>query len=177
VSAGVSTDNNATASAHQIQKASDLIGKEVKNQQDEKLGKIKDLAIDLQSGKISYAVLGTGGTLFGTGEKFIAVPTTLLTQAGEKDFVVLNASKQQLESMQGFDKNNWPSMPASAWGAGRLDSQSTTSPSSSSDIDSQGIHKDKNHRGGRHDKNGASPESNPSSGTSSPGTSSPSPKK
>src|SRR4051812_1112230 len=38
-------------------KASNIIGMQVHNRQDEKLGEIKDVVLDLQSGKIGYVVL------------------------------------------------------------------------------------------------------------------------
>src|SRR6186997_3471968 len=42
-------------------KASDLIGMTVKNYQDEKLGKVEDLAVDVESGRIVQVILSTGG--------------------------------------------------------------------------------------------------------------------
>src|ERR1035438_3034932 len=48
-------------------KASDLIGMEVKNSQNEKLGKVDDLAVDVESGRIVYVILSTGG-LIGIGD-------------------------------------------------------------------------------------------------------------
>src|SRR5438105_1974888 len=40
-----------------ITKASTLIGMDVKNAQNEKLGTIKDIAFDIHTGRIAYAVL------------------------------------------------------------------------------------------------------------------------
>src|ERR1039458_8575101 len=42
-------------------KASDVIGMTVKNNQDEKLGKVEDLAVDVESGRIVQVILSTGG--------------------------------------------------------------------------------------------------------------------
>src|ERR1035438_6842186 len=54
-------------------KASDLIGMEVKNNQNEKLGKVNDLALDVESGRIVYVILSTGGFI-GIGDTLHAVP-------------------------------------------------------------------------------------------------------
>src|SRR5689334_3947743 len=44
-------------------KASDLIGMTIKNNQNEKLGKVEDLAVDVESGRVVQVILSTGGFL------------------------------------------------------------------------------------------------------------------
>ena len=99
-----------------ITKASALIGMDVKNAQNEKLGTIKDIAFDIHTGRIAYAVLSTGGVL-GIGDKLVAIPTSAFQTSTDEKFLVLNADKQKLETTPGFDKNNWPAMPSASWGA------------------------------------------------------------
>jgi sporulation protein YlmC with PRC-barrel domain len=96
-------------------KASGLIGMNVHNSQGENLGEIKDLVLDLHSGKVSYAVLSVGGFL-GIGDKFIAVPPSVFTM-GADDKLVLNADKAKLQQAPGFAKNNWPDVENPSWGA------------------------------------------------------------
>ena len=96
-------------------KASKLIGMKVKNKQDEDLGKISDLVVDFQSGKIAYAVLSSGGTL-GFGGKMVAIPIQALTlQQGQKALVV-DLQKQQLSQAPGFTEQNWPDLDAAQKG-------------------------------------------------------------
>jgi hypothetical protein len=97
-------------------KASDLIGMNVKNSQAENLGEIKDLVVDLQTGKISYAVLSVGGFL-GIGEKYIAVPPSVFMTDKDDGKLLLNADKAKLQQAPGFAKNNWPDVENPAWGA------------------------------------------------------------
>lgn len=99
-----------------LAKASSLIGKEVKNLQDESLGHIDNLAVDSQSGKVAYAVLSTGGVL-GVGEKFVAVPLTALSTSATDKNLVMSASKASIEAAPGFDKDHWPNQANPAWGA------------------------------------------------------------
>ncbi len=67
-------------------KASKIIGMEVKNRENERGGRVRDLVIDVQSGTVAYAVLSTG--LMGGG-KLIAVPLDALTlQPGARSFVI-----------------------------------------------------------------------------------------
>ena len=54
-------------------RASKLIGSEVKNAQGENLGEIKDLVIDVNHGRVHYAILSFGGFL-GMGDKLFAFP-------------------------------------------------------------------------------------------------------
>ena len=53
-------------------KASDLIGMTVNHYQDEKPGKVDDLAVDVESGRIIQVILSTGGFL-GIGDELSAV--------------------------------------------------------------------------------------------------------
>ena len=88
----------------------------VRNTAGEDLGKIKDLVIDVNSGKIVYAALDFGGVL-GIGDKLLAVPWHALAVKGtEKDqYLVLNATKERLKEAPGFDKNHWPDMANPNW--------------------------------------------------------------
>ncbi len=57
--------------------ANTLIGDDVYNDQDEDLGDMKEIMLDIGSGRIAYAVLAFGG-VFGIGEKLFAVPWSAL---------------------------------------------------------------------------------------------------
>lgn len=101
-------------------KASDLIGKEVRNNTDEKLGKIYDLAVDTTDGRISYAVLQFGGFL-GVGDKLFAIPWDALQlkprdRARDNELIfIFNVDKDRLKSAPGFDQNAWPDMADNTW--------------------------------------------------------------
>jgi sporulation protein YlmC with PRC-barrel domain len=94
--------------------ASSLIGDEIKNPQGEKLGKLEEIMIDLESGKIAYGVLSFGGFL-GMGEKLFALPWNKLHVDQERECLVLNANKERLKDMPGFDKDHWPDMADLNW--------------------------------------------------------------
>lgn len=87
--------------------ASSIIGDKVYNLQNEKLGEIKDIMIDLVVGKIEYFVIEFGGFL-GLGEKYFAIPFRLLNVNEEKEAFILDQSKAILEKAPGFDKDHWP---------------------------------------------------------------------
>lgn len=95
------------AAAGPVIKASEYLDGEVNNFKGEELGEIEDLAIELKTGKIKYAVIEHGG-LLGIGEKLVAVPVSSLSAGPDEDEVVLNASQEELDRAVGFSDDNWP---------------------------------------------------------------------
>jgi len=91
-----------------------LAGEDVYNTKDEDLGDIKEIMIDMRSGRIAYAVLSFGGVL-GMGKKLFAVPwSALVLDTANKRFT-LDINKDKLEGAPGFDKDAWPRMADQAW--------------------------------------------------------------
>ena len=72
--------------------ASTLEGDKVRNMEGEKLGEVKELMIDLESGRVAYAVLKFGGFL-GMGDKLFAVPWEALRVSTEEHEFVLDVPK------------------------------------------------------------------------------------
>jgi sporulation protein YlmC with PRC-barrel domain len=98
----------------EVMDAATLIGDAVVNAQDEDLGKIEAIMLDVESGRIAYAVLSFGGFL-GMGSKLFAIPWSALTLDTEEKRFILDAPKDKLENAPGFDKDHWPSMADSSW--------------------------------------------------------------
>lgn len=113
--------------------ANTLLGEDVYNGKDEKLGDIKEFMLEMDTGKVAYAVLSFGGFL-GMGEKLFAVPWNALTLDTENKRFVLNIEKDQLKNAPGFDKNDWPDMADQAWASGIQSFYGTGSVSSDTSI-------------------------------------------
>jgi len=95
--------------------ASTISSDRVKNAAGDDLGKIEDVMIDVDSGRIAYAVLSFGGFMK-VGNKLFAIPwQALRLDAVNKQFV-LNVDKSVLEKAPGFDKDNWPDMADPTFG-------------------------------------------------------------
>jgi sporulation protein YlmC with PRC-barrel domain len=94
--------------------ADTLMGEDVYNQKDEDLGDIKEIMIDMNTGKVAYAVLSFGGFL-GIADKLFAVPWTALKLDTENKRFILNVDKERLESAPGFDKDHGPDMADPTW--------------------------------------------------------------
>lgn len=88
--------------------ATSITGTTVRNRAGETLGDIKDLVVDLSTGRVRYAVLDFGGFL-GIGDKYFAVPLEAFRTDSQSEQLVLDMDKARLENAPGFDKNEWPS--------------------------------------------------------------------
>ncbi|MFN0059492.1 MAG: PRC-barrel domain-containing protein [Planctomycetota bacterium] len=95
------------AMARSWHKATALLGTKVTNNANENLGKLEDIVIDTDSGRILYGVLSFGGFL-GVGDKLFALPWQSLQLSGDNRAFVLSVDKEVLKGAPGFDKNVWP---------------------------------------------------------------------
>jgi sporulation protein YlmC with PRC-barrel domain len=82
--------------------AGEIVGTQLKNPQEEVLGKIDDLVFD-DEGRISFAILGYGGFL-GIGQNLVAVPITSLSYVEGPRHFVINTRKEDIESAPIFSK-------------------------------------------------------------------------
>jgi len=98
----------------EIMAADTLEGDDVVNTKGEDLGNIKDIMIDVPSGRVAYAVLSSGGFL-GLGDKLFAIPWSALTLDADRKCFVLDVDKEKLKNAPGFDKDHWPSMADPTW--------------------------------------------------------------
>ena len=94
--------------------ADTLVGNDVCDLKGESLGDIKEIMLDMRSGKVGYAVLAFGGFM-GMGEKLFAVPWNALKLDTENKRFTLNAEKDRLKQAPGFNKDSWPDMADQAW--------------------------------------------------------------
>ncbi len=98
----------------QLMGADTLIGDDVYNHQEEDLGDIKEIMLDMRTGQIAYAVLSFGGVL-GMGTKLFAVPWQSLTLDTVNKRFLLDVGKDRLKNAPGFDKDSWPDMSDNNW--------------------------------------------------------------
>ena len=86
----------------------------------EKLGSISDIMIDLESGRVLYAVMSFGSFF---NKKMFAIPWQAFSIAnrdnyyeeGRKNNLILNVPRERFDESEGFDKDNWPRQPDRTW--------------------------------------------------------------
>jgi sporulation protein YlmC with PRC-barrel domain len=98
----------------EVMAADTLEGDKVVNAKGEDLGTIEDIMIDVQRGRVAYAVMSCGGFL-GLGEKLFAIPWSALALDANRHCFVLDADRERFEKAPGFDKQHWPSMADDSW--------------------------------------------------------------
>lgn len=92
----------------QVLQVTTVIGNKIVNPAGEQLGNLKELVLDLEDGRIAYAVLSFGG-LMGLGDKLFAIPWEALILNPKDHTFILNVEKEVLKEAPGFDKDHWPS--------------------------------------------------------------------
>jgi sporulation protein YlmC with PRC-barrel domain len=96
-----------------VDRASKVIGMRVHNDQNENLGKVENLIVDLPAGRIVEVILSTGGFL-GMGDTLSEVPAQSFRNAPEHDRLVLNTTREALANAPHFKSNDWPNPNDSA---------------------------------------------------------------
>jgi sporulation protein YlmC with PRC-barrel domain len=98
----------------EVMGAATLVGNDVYNMDNEDVGEIEEIMLDMRSGRVDYAVLSFGGFL-GVGKKLFAVPWNALELDTENKRFTLNVAKERLEQAPGFDRDHWPDMADESW--------------------------------------------------------------
>jgi sporulation protein YlmC with PRC-barrel domain len=91
-----------------------LQGTQVVNTQGENLGRLEELMLNLNNGRVDYAVVSFGGIL-GIGDKLFAVPWQALQVDQSNEQIIMNVTREKLEKAPGFDKDNWPQSYKHDW--------------------------------------------------------------
>ena len=83
-------------------RASRVIGTTVYNTAGDNIGEIEDVMLEKTANDIMFAVIGFGGFL-GIGEKFHAVPWSVLDYDPERGGYVVPFTKEQLKAAPAYD--------------------------------------------------------------------------
>jgi len=95
-------------------RASKLIGMQVKNEQDERLGKVKDLVL-AQDNSVKFAIVSVGGAA-GIGDKQIAVPMNDLNHS--VDTIRLSATADEVKNASKTPTGEWMAYSDQEWARG-----------------------------------------------------------
>ena len=91
-----------------------LTGQAVFNRKNEYLGKIKDIILGLNTGRICYAVLSFH-SLLAIREKLFPVPWNALNRDDRGKRFILDLDKKRRKNAPGYNKIEWPHMAEKAW--------------------------------------------------------------
>jgi hypothetical protein len=92
--------------------ASEIIGKKVTNAQDEDLGKVHDLIVNIGAGTVPYAIIAHGGVL---GRTKIGVSLESLRPSADGKSLILSATKEQLQAAGKTTNSAWAPVVHGEW--------------------------------------------------------------
>jgi len=87
-------------------RASEIIGMAVENLQDQPLGKVDNLALDVESGRIVQVIIATGGYM-GVHSVFTAVPPGKLHREAADQVLRLDMGQPAFAAAPKFDYSHW----------------------------------------------------------------------
>jgi hypothetical protein len=106
--------NTSSTQFGHMEKASKLIGMAVKNNQDEKLGKVDNLIVDLENGRIAHVIISSGGFL-GIGDELSVAPPTAFHYDTAQRVLHLDTTKEALMKAPHFKTSEWPNLDDPAY--------------------------------------------------------------
>jgi len=101
---------------HNVHKASEVIGMDVLNVNNQKIAKVNNLAVDLPSGRVAYVILTPESNL-NVGDSLLAVPPQAVTLSQDHKHLVTGVEQSQWASAPHFDKNSWPNLSDPGFGS------------------------------------------------------------
>lgn len=120
ISSTASRESDAT-----LHLATELIGKQVVTKQNEEVGRISDLLVDMKDAKVAFAIISTG-TLLKPADTRYAVATQNLSMGTEKNKIVLNSDRAALENAPMFDQERFKTSGRTSGSAGIFKYQDKT---------------------------------------------------
>lgn len=104
------------AAKYGVVSTSKIVGEAVVNRENDDLGKIQELVIDAEAGRVAYAVLASGGFM-GMRNRLFAMPWDAFEFATTEHKLILDVDKEKLKAAPGFDKDaKWPDFADKSWG-------------------------------------------------------------
>ncbi|HZR17553.1 MAG TPA: PRC-barrel domain-containing protein [Verrucomicrobiae bacterium] len=96
-------------SFHNVHKLNQLIGMSVEDVNNQTIGKISNVIVDLPKGRILYVVFEPASSL-NLGNNLYAMPSDGFTLGSDQKHLVTGIDRQKLAAAPHFDKNNWPNV-------------------------------------------------------------------
>lgn len=111
-SSSAEKSQNRSNQQSELLKGSQLFNANLQDAQGNKIGDIKDFAVNRDSGRIQFAIIDVGGFL-GVGSRQIAVPWKAVQEKSDGT-LFLNADKNRLQNAPEF-KGNWNQLSDASW--------------------------------------------------------------
>jgi len=96
-------------SFHNVHKLNQLIGMDVQNVNNQTIGKISNVVVDMPHGRLLYVVFAPNSNM-NLGNNLYAMPADAFTLSSDHSHLVTGIDQQKLAGAPHFDKNSWPNL-------------------------------------------------------------------
>lgn len=96
-------------SFHNVHKLNELIGMSVQDVNNQPIGKISNVVVDMSSGRLLYVIFSPAPNM-GLGNSLYAMPSDAFTLGSDHKHLVTNIDKQKLSAAPHFDNSHWPTL-------------------------------------------------------------------
>jgi len=96
-------------SFHNVHRLNQLIGMNVQDVNNQPIGKISNIVVDMASGRMLYVVFAPASNM-GLGNNLYAMPSDAFTLSSDHTHLVTNIGKQKLAAAPHFDNSHWPNL-------------------------------------------------------------------
>jgi len=107
--AGVNAPPVAAGQTGKLVRASQLMDADIRDTQNKDIGEIEDLVVDMNSGRVHYAVVEFERGWF-ESDKLVALPMNALRPSGDKGELVFSGDRSRLSQAPSFEKTAWPDL-------------------------------------------------------------------
>lgn len=97
------------AGSQSFMRSSQVVGLELRNHQNESIGKIEDVIFD-NNGQVAYVIVGADAE-----GKLGAVPWNAVKPAGDGRALTVNLTKEKIAAAPMFERNTWPDFADAQW--------------------------------------------------------------
>lgn len=101
-------------SFHNVHKLNQLIGMNVEDVNNQSIGKISNVVVDMSQGRLLYVVFSPASSL-NLGDNLYAMPSDAFTLGSDQKHLVTGIDRQKLSGAPHFAKNNWPNLTDSSF--------------------------------------------------------------
>jgi sporulation protein YlmC with PRC-barrel domain len=106
----------ANAAAYQdLHRGSKIIGADVRDPRDKKLGEIKDILLDSGRGEVAFVVVSFAAASGLPGRRYHAIPWKALQPGDDGKHYVLYADRETISNGPGFEHGKWPDLADQKW--------------------------------------------------------------
>lgn len=94
---------------HNVHKASEVVGMKVEDSNNQKIGNINNVMVDLPAGRVAYLIFSPNSSL-NLGDNLYALPPQAVTLSPNGNFLTTGLTQAKFAAAPHFASNSWPNL-------------------------------------------------------------------